>query len=57
LKSKQEIRQKIWDLLEEKNVAAFPRPVHGRISNYVGANVTAEKLNELSVWRKARVIK
>jgi len=57
LKNKKEIRQIIWDLLEEKNVTTFPRPVHGRIPNFIGANVAAEKLDELIVWRKARVIK
>jgi 5-formyltetrahydrofolate cyclo-ligase len=57
LKSKEEIRKMIWDRLEEKNVVAFPRPVHGRIPNFIGANVAAEKLEELNLWRKARVIK
>jgi 5-formyltetrahydrofolate cyclo-ligase len=57
LKSKEEIRKEIWDLLEETNVAAFPRPVYGRIPNFIGSNVAAEKLNELGVWRKARIIK
>ena len=57
MKNKKEIRQIIWDLLEEKNVTTFPRPVHGRIPNFIGANVAAEKLDELIVWRKARVIK
>ena len=57
LKSKEEIRQTIWELLEEQNVVTFPRPVQGRIPNFIGANVTAEKLDELPVWRKARMIK
>ena len=57
LKTKQEIRQTIWDLLEEKNVVTFPRPVYGRIPNFIGANGAAEKLNELNVWMKARIIK
>jgi len=57
LKSKEEIRQTIWELLEEQNIVTFPRPVQGRIPNFIGANVTAEKLDELSVWRKARMIK
>jgi 5-formyltetrahydrofolate cyclo-ligase len=57
LKNKQEIRKIIWDLLEEKNVATFPRPVHGRIPNFIGANVAAEKLDKLTVWKKARIIK
>ena len=57
LKSKNEIRKILWDLLEEKNVVTFPQPVYGRIPNFIGANVASEKLEELSVWRKARVIK
>jgi 5-formyltetrahydrofolate cyclo-ligase len=57
LKNKEEIRQIIWNLLEEKNVTTFPRPVHGKIPNFIGANIAAEKLDELIVWRKARVIK
>jgi len=57
LKNKQEIRKKIWNLFEEKNISTFPRPVHGRIPNFIGANVAAEKLNELSIWKKARIIK
>jgi len=57
MKTKQEIRKEIWDLLEEKNVVTFPRPVYGRIPNFIGANVAAERLDELSIWKKARVIK
>jgi len=57
LRSKEEIRRFIWDLLEEKGVALFPLPPHGRIPNFIGANIAAEKLEELSIWRKARVIK
>ena len=57
MKSKEKIRNIIWDLLEEKNVTTFPRPVHGRIQNFIGANIAAEKLNELTIWKKARIIK
>ncbi len=57
MRSKEEIRRFIWDLLEEKGVALFPLPPHGRIPNFIGANIAAEKLEELSIWRKARVIK
>jgi len=57
LKNKDEIRQTVWDLLEKKNAVTFPRPVYGRIPNFVEANVAAEKLDELRLWRKARVIK
>lgn len=47
----------MWQILEDKNVVTFPRPIYGRIPNFIGANVAAEKLMELSIWRKARVIK
>ena len=43
--------------MEDKNFASFPRPVYGRIPNFIGANIAAEKLEELSIWRKARIIK
>lgn len=57
MKTKKEIRKEIWDLLEEKNVIIFPRPTYGRIPNFIGANVAAEILNELSLWKKARFVK
>lgn len=57
MKEKENIRKIIWDLLEEKNVVTFPRPVYGRIPNFIGANVAAERLEELTLWRKARAIK
>ncbi len=57
MESKEKIRKIIWDLLEEKNVTIFPRPVHGRIPNFIGANIAAEKLNEFTIWKKARIIK
>ena len=32
--SKWDIRQKVWDYIEAKNLANFPRPVHNRIPNF-----------------------
>ncbi|XP_060693583.1 methenyltetrahydrofolate synthase domain-containing protein isoform X3 [Hemiscyllium ocellatum] len=32
--SKWDIRQKVWDYMEENNLANFPRPVHHRIPNF-----------------------
>ncbi|AEM38805.1 5-formyltetrahydrofolate cyclo-ligase [Pyrolobus fumarii 1A] len=54
---KRRIRERIWKLLEEKGVAAFPRPVYGRIPNFVGAERAAERLFETPEWRKARIVK
>ncbi|MCG2909800.1 MAG: 5-formyltetrahydrofolate cyclo-ligase, partial [Stygiolobus sp.] len=41
--SKCEIRQKIWRLLEEKDIASFPRPVYGRIPNFKGAEMASKE--------------
>ncbi|KAJ1084179.1 hypothetical protein NDU88_004331 [Pleurodeles waltl] len=55
--SKWDIRQKVWDYIEEKNLADFPRPVHNRIPNFKGAAHASEKLPTLQEFRKAEVIK
>ena len=34
--TKDDLRKKIWDKLEEKNIADFPRPCHHRIPNFKG---------------------
>lgn len=54
---KKRIREYIWKLLEEKNVARFPRPVWGRIPNFVGAEKAAEKLFKTRMWCKTEVLK
>ncbi len=54
---KHTIREMIWRILEEKNVARFPRPVYGRIPNFIGAEKSAEKILKLDEYRNARVIK
>ncbi|RLG06783.1 MAG: 5-formyltetrahydrofolate cyclo-ligase [Thaumarchaeota archaeon] len=54
---KQRIREYIWRLLEEKGVAKFPKPVYGRIPNFVGSEKAASKILELEEYRKARVVK
>ena len=51
---KAKIRKMVWDLLEEKNVAIFPRPVHGRIPNFIGAEGAALRLSALEVFSQAR---
>ena len=53
---KAKIRKMVWDLLEEKNVAIFPRPVHGRIPNFIGAEEAALRLSALEVFSKARIV-
>lgn len=55
--SKSEIREKIWKLLEEKNIASFPRPVYGRIPNFKGAEEAAKKLAETKEFKEAKIVK
>jgi 5-formyltetrahydrofolate cyclo-ligase len=55
-KEKEQLREKIWHLLEEKNVAIFPLPVFGRIPNFVGSDEGANLVRTLPEWKKAKVI-
>ncbi|KAK2979633.1 hypothetical protein RJ640_020125, partial [Escallonia rubra] len=51
------IRKRVWDLMEAQNIAQFPRPVHHRIPNFVGASVAADKLSGLEVFGAAKCVK
>jgi 5-formyltetrahydrofolate cyclo-ligase len=53
---KQQLREKIWSEMERFGIAVFPLPCKGRIPNFSGASVAAEKLRRLDEWRKAKVI-
>jgi 5-formyltetrahydrofolate cyclo-ligase len=54
--TKEDLRRKVWQLLEHNAVQRFPG-AHGRIPNFVGAERAAARLTELAVWKKARAIK
>ena len=54
---KRDSRERIWRLMEEKNVASFPRPVRGRIPNFKGSAEAARILSGTQEFRNARVIK
>jgi 5-formyltetrahydrofolate cyclo-ligase len=54
--SKQEVRERIWDLLEREGAARFPG-ARGRIPNFRGAEQAAARLAELPEWRAANVVK
>jgi 5-formyltetrahydrofolate cyclo-ligase len=56
VQSKDEIRNQIWSLLEEKKAARFPG-AKGRIPNFVGAEACAKLLPESPLWKKAKTIK
>lgn len=54
---KQRIRMLVWKRLEESGVAAFPKPVFGRIPNFVGASEAATLLCSHEVYKKAMTVK
>lgn len=56
LKEKQQLRNKNWSEMERLGIAVFPLPCRGRIPNFVGANIAAEKLRQLEEWKRAKVI-
>lgn len=56
-RSKQAIRERIWTRMERERIARFPRPVHGRIPNFAGAKEAAQRLADLPVFHRARVVK
>jgi 5-formyltetrahydrofolate cyclo-ligase len=54
---KQSIRRDVWDKLEKAGVTLYPKPVVGRIPNFVGAKDAAERLRRSKVYRSAKVLK
>lgn len=55
--SKEEMRRKIWTLMEETGISRFPKPVYGRIPNFIGLDIAAQKLAEQWEFKRAKVIK
>ena len=55
-RAKQAVRERVWALLERRGATRFPG-ARGRIPNFVGAEAAAERLAELPVWKRARVVK
>lgn len=54
---KQTLREIVWDALEERGVARFPFPPHGRIPNFAGADDACTRLTETPEWRAADTLK
>lgn len=53
---KQEVRERVWRLLEERGAARFPG-ARGRIPNFIGAERAAGRLAGVEAWREAGVVK
>jgi 5-formyltetrahydrofolate cyclo-ligase len=56
MRSKDEVRAEVWQAMEEKGVSRFPG-AEGRIPNFAGAKLAAEKLANHRLWKRAQVIK
>lgn len=54
--SKQRLRERIWRELEAKGFVSFPKPCHGRIPNFLGSELAAERLRSLPAYASAEVI-
>ena len=54
--AREDIRMKVWRLMEERGIAKFPRPVFHRIPNFAGAEKAAQNLRELPEYKAAKMI-
>jgi 5-formyltetrahydrofolate cyclo-ligase len=56
VRSKDQVRREIWKALDREGVSRFPG-AEGRIPNFAGAKLAAEKLAANRLWKRARVVK
>jgi 5-formyltetrahydrofolate cyclo-ligase len=56
MRSKGEIRENVWQLLQNEKVARFPG-AKGRIPNFIGAEACAKLLADAPYWKAAKVLK
>jgi 5-formyltetrahydrofolate cyclo-ligase len=54
---KQPFRERVWSLMDSERGIGLPPGARGRIPNFVGAEVAAERLAQSVEWQSARVIK
>src|SRR5262249_36916615 len=56
VRSKDEVRKEVWAAMDREGVSRFPG-AEGRIPNFAGARLAAEKLAVHRLWKRARTIK
>jgi 5-formyltetrahydrofolate cyclo-ligase len=56
MRSKDQVRRDVWKAMEREGVSRFPG-AEGRIPNFAGAKLAAEKLAAHRLWKRARVVK
>ncbi len=57
METKQEIREHVWNYLTEQKLGRFPFPVHHRIPNFKGAEIAAQFVFTLPIYKEAKVVK
>lgn len=56
MKSKDKVRREIWAAMDREGVSRFPG-AEGRIPNFAGAKLAAERLAGHRLWKRARTVK
>ena len=56
MKTKDEIRKRVWSRLQERRVARFPG-AEGRIPNFTGAEACARLISKTPYWKIAKALK
>jgi 5-formyltetrahydrofolate cyclo-ligase len=56
MRSKDQVRRAVWQAMDREGVSRFPG-AEGRIPNFAGAKLAAERLATHRTWKRARVIK
>jgi 5-formyltetrahydrofolate cyclo-ligase len=56
VRSKDKVRQEVWKAMDREGVSRFPG-AEGRIPNFAGAKLAADRLAGHRLWKRARVIK
>src|SRR5262249_5887118 len=56
MRTKDQVRRDVWKAMDREGVSRFPG-AEGRIPNFAGAKLAAEKLAGHRLWRRAKVLK
>jgi 5-formyltetrahydrofolate cyclo-ligase len=54
--TKDDIRRRIWNYLEDNDLVTFPRPCYGRIPNFAGSEQAGERIRDVLEFTKATCI-
>jgi 5-formyltetrahydrofolate cyclo-ligase len=55
-KEKENLRNQIWDLIKENGISKRPQGDYGRIPNFKGAKIAAERLSRTIEWVNSEII-